>query len=109
MIKFYDKLPDMECLAGDTSPVFNIEVETTYDLSECTMYMVLCKDTDTTKAVVSKGCVFDENVFKAQLTSTETAGLSEGSYSLYFSLHTPNELKHKKLYGHIYIRASSSE
>ncbi len=108
MLRFYDKLPDMECLTGDASPVFNIEAETSYDLNECTMYMVLTKDTDPTSAIVTKECEFFNNIFSVQLSSSDTAGLMEGSYSLYFSLHTPDELKHKKLYGHIYIKASAS-
>lgn len=114
MMRFYDKLPDMECLTGDSSPVFNIEVETEYDLSECSMYMVLARATDPTSAVVTKQCQFStdetysEGVFQVQLSSSDTASLSEGLYSLYFSLHTPDSLKHKKLYGNIYIRASAS-
>ena len=27
MIVFYDKMPDMECLAGDTLPTFTISVD----------------------------------------------------------------------------------
>ena len=79
------------------------------------MYMVLTKDTDPTSAVVSKECLFISNdafpdgLYQTQLTSSETAGLSEGLYSLYFSLHTSDEQKQKKLYGHIYIRASASD
>ncbi len=108
MMRFYDKLPDMECLSGDASPVFNIEAETEYELNECVMYMVLVRDTDPTSAVITKECEFYNNIFSAQLSSSDTAGLAEGSYSLYFSLHTPDDMKHKKLYGHLYVRASAS-
>lgn len=109
MMRFYEKLPDMECLTGDSSPVFNITVETSYDLEQCSMYMVLAKDTDLTSAIITKECDFYNNTFSAQLSSSDTASLSEGSYSLYFSLHTPDDLMHKKLYGRIYIRASARD
>ena len=108
MTRFYDKLPDMECLSGDASPVFNIEAETEYELSECVMYMVLVRDTDPTSAVITKECEFYNNIFSAQLSSSDTAGLAEVSDSLYCSLHTPDDMKHKKLYGHLYVRASAS-
>lgn len=115
MMRYYDKLPDMECLAGDASPVFNVEVETEYDLSECTMYVVLAKATDPTVSLISKECqystseAYPDGLFQAQLTSSETAALSEGMYCIYFSLHTPDDLKQKKLYGNIYIKASARE
>lgn len=108
MIRYYDKIPDMECLTGDASPVFNIEVETEYDLSSCTLFLVLAKATDPTLALITKECEFYDNVFRAQLTSTDTASLSEGIYHIFFSLHTPDDLKHKKLYGSIYVRSSAS-
>ena len=41
-MKFYDNIPDMECLAGDTLPTFNISVDAD-SISGCSMQVIVAR------------------------------------------------------------------
>ncbi|MDE5564040.1 MAG: hypothetical protein K2I93_02700 [Oscillospiraceae bacterium] len=94
VLRFYDELPDMECLSGDTLPAFTIGVDA--DTTGCSMQLILAeRDGD---QVVYKDCTQVDGGFSVQLTSAETAGLS-GVYELHFSMTDGNGLVYRKLTG----------
>ena len=102
MITFYDKLPDMECLAGDTLPTFTVEVEAD-SLSDCTMQIIVAKSSDITSAVICKECEPVSGGFAVTLTSEDTQELSEGAYMIHFRLIGADGFSRRKLAGDLYI------
>ena len=100
-IKFYNELPSMEDLQGDTLPDFLIDTELE-DLTGFSMELIL-EDTKTAGSITfRKNCakiVSEETeLFTVQLTSEETENFC-GSYRLYFWLYAGDGLKYKKLAG----------
>ncbi len=94
VLRFYDHLPDMECLSGDTLPVFTVSVDT--DVTGCSMQLILA-NTDG-EQVVCKDCAQVGGGFSVQLTSTDTARMS-GVYQLQFCLKDAGGLCYRKLAG----------
>lgn len=105
-IKFYEELPEMEFLAGDTLDTFVIETDTE-ELTGADMYLILTTRQNPNEAVVRKKCTLTgENTFEVQLTSTETNGLNEGWYFLLFCLEYASGYDFKKLQGNVYVHSS---
>lgn len=103
-MKFYDKLPDMECLSGDTLPVFHVKVEDT-DLTGCTMQFILADSGSPGTAVLSKACTSETDGFAVQLTSEDTSSLTEGTYFMHFCLTDANGYNFRKLAGLLYVHS----
>lgn len=99
-MNFYEKLPDMECLSGDTLPAFHVQVDE--DVSGATMQIILARKETPDVAVVIKDCTAETGGFVVQLTSDETADLVEGTHIVLFEL-TQNGKKLRKLVGEIYV------
>ena len=105
-IYFYDKIPDMEFLAGDTLDTFVIETDTDV-LSEATMYLIISAGSNPVEAIVSKQCSQTAaTTFEVQLTSADTEILSEGEYNLDFVLQFSSGNSYKKLHGKVYVHSS---
>lgn len=102
-MKFYDKLPDMEFLSGDTLPAFHVEVEGTIQ-SGSTMECIVSKSTTPTTSVITKECTAESGGFVVQLTSEDTTSLTEGSYLIHFRLIS-GDLSFRKLAGTMYIHS----
>lgn len=96
MVKFYDELPAMACLAGDTLPVFTIAVDS--DVTGCTMVMQLEEQRIPGSICMTKPCALSDGVFTVQLTSTDTANL-QGAYNLHFVMTDTGGLVYRKLTG----------
>lgn len=102
---FYDKLPDMECLTGDTLPTFTIEIEGT-NLNGCRMELMVSKATDPSEAVICKECEKIENGFEVTLTSDDTSKLSgETVYKIHFRFIDSSGFIYKKLCGNLVARS----
>lgn len=85
MLTFYDEIPDMRMIAGDTLPVFNIAVDTS-GVENCTMHCIVTKSGDTSTADICKECFATQTGFAVQLTSSDTSRLSEGIHTIIFKL-----------------------
>ena len=94
-VQFYQKIPDMECLQGDTLPVFRIKPENISDISDYAMCLILEKDSG---IVIQKSCTPDEDAFSVQLTSADTAALS-GIYQMHFRMTDIRGLFYRKITG----------
>ena len=98
VLRFYEELPDMECLSGDTLPAFTIGVDT--DTTGCSMQLILAeRDGD---QVVYNDCTQVDGGFSVQLTSAETTGLS-GVYELHFCMTDADGLCYRKLAGTLIV------
>ncbi len=110
MIDFYDKLPDMRCIAGDTLPTFVVSVDAD-SLTGCRMQLIVAKSSDPTTAVICKECelveVDGEECFAVTLTSEDTGTLSEGIYILHFRFIGADGLDYRKLCGQMYVSAAA--
>lgn len=104
--KFYDDLPDMECISGDTLPNFIVHVTANESIEGCTMQLVLSTTRDPFTAVITKECEPIDDGFKVNLDSADTGALPEGKYYLHFVLIDTSGLTHKKLCGTLYVRAA---
>lgn len=102
-MKFYDKLPDMEFLSGDTLPAFHVQVEGTMQ-SGSTMECIISKSTAPTTAVITKECTAESGGFVVQLTSEDTTSLIEGTYLIHFRLIS-DDLSFRKLMGTMYVHS----
>lgn len=101
-MRFYSRLPDMECLSGDTLPAFHIRVSGA-DLAGASMQLILARREAMTAAVLVKECTAESGGFIVQLTSEDTSALIEGTYSIHFRLDVSG-LSFRKLAGEIYVR-----
>jgi hypothetical protein len=98
-MKFYKKLPDMECIVGDTLPEFNIFVDGETSLSGCTMQLILADSKAPETAVICKECTAISGGFKVILTSEDTSNLTGGTvYFMHFRL-IKNGQSYRKLFG----------
>lgn len=106
---FYDKIPDMECLAGDTLPSFTVAVETEDgDLTGCSMQLILASWDSKGEAVLCKECdpLPDGSGFTVTLDSADTAGLA-GIFAMHFCM-TDNSKRHfRKLAGVLTVRQAA--
>lgn len=106
-ISFYDRLPDMECLSGDTLPEFIIEIEGDIPAGS-TLQLILARSDDPTDTVVVKEAAKTAEGYKVQLTSDDTLALYEGVYFITFRLSDDNTgLRYLKLRGSLYVRATA--
>lgn len=104
---FYDKIPDMECLSGDTLPDFTISVESEESLTGCRMQLILADSHTPDRCVLCKECTPTEDGFSVQLDSSDTKGLTEGTYNIHFRLITPDGKSYRKLSGSIYVHTAA--
>lgn len=104
---FYDKLPDMECLSGDTLPDFTISVESYDSLEGCRMQLILAKFNTPDVCALCKECDAIEGGFTVQLDSSDTSKLSEGAYDAHFRLLTPDGRSYRKLFGSLYVHTAA--
>lgn len=104
MMKFYNEIPDMELLSGDTLPAFHVQVEGTIP-SGSTMECIISKSTAPTVAVITKECSTESGGFVVQLTSEDTTSLIEGSYLIHFRLIS-GDLSFRKLAGMMYVHSA---
>lgn len=102
-MRFYNKLPDMECLSGDTLPAFHVKVEGA-ELSKLSMQVILADSRSPNVAVLSKECTATSDGFTVQLTSEDTSRLTEGTYIIHFRLDE-NGLSMRKLVGELYVHS----
>ncbi|MDE5754301.1 MAG: hypothetical protein K2H89_07165 [Oscillospiraceae bacterium] len=102
--KFYDTMPTMECLQGDTLETFQIHIES--DSPEnFTMQLILEDQKLLGTAKLTKNCTFSDECFHVQLTSNDTANL-HGTYYMHFRLKDASGLSYRKLAGVLIIRPS---
>ncbi|MDE6730057.1 MAG: hypothetical protein K2J71_04700 [Oscillospiraceae bacterium] len=100
--KFFDTMPTMECLQGDTLETFQIHIES--DSPEnFTMQLILEDQKLLGTAKLTKNCTFSDGCFQAQLTSNDTAGL-HGTYYMHFRLKNADGLSYRKLAGVLIVR-----
>ncbi|MDE6729716.1 MAG: hypothetical protein K2J71_02945 [Oscillospiraceae bacterium] len=102
--KFYDTMPTMECLQGDTLETFQIHIES--DSPEnFTMQLILEDQKLLGTARLTKNCTFSDGCFQVQLTSNNTANL-HGTYYMHFCMKDTNGLNYRKLAGILIVRRS---
>ena len=101
-ITFYERIPDMVCLAGDTLPTFvvTVDLDEGETLDGCSMQLIVNDYQDHSTAVLCRDCTAlpDGTGFAYTLTSSDTAGLS-GVFELHFRLIDADGLSQRKLYG----------
>lgn len=103
-VRFYDKLPTMECLQGDTLEVFQIYVSGIDSLEGCSMQVLLEDQKFLGVDKVIKDCILsDSGCFEVQLTSSETAKLY-GIYNLHFRMKDAEGLNYRKLAGTLIVK-----
>ena len=102
-VKFYQKLPEMVCLQGDTLQIFDIPVIGLDSLSGCSMLCIIEDSSVDGAVVLSKSCTKEDNSFRIQLTSEETAALS-GTYKIHFRMTDADGLQYRKLAGMLTVR-----
>jgi hypothetical protein len=114
-LKFYTELPTMECIAGDTLPLFSVAVNTTgasgetvtADVSGCTMKLIVASENEPQTAVLTKDCTYENGCFTVKLDSTDTSGLCRG-YVFTMALYCENSLVYRKIMGHLYVHPSAA-
>lgn len=105
-MKLYDKLPDMECLAGDTLPTFVVSVESG-EIIGCRMQVILARTTDLSSEVLCKECTPESGGFSVTLTSEDTEPLAEGMYHIHFRLIGADGMSRRKLSGLFYVHSAA--
>ena len=106
MMRFYDKLPDMECLSGDTLRTFIISPKSG-SFSGCSMQLIVARQNSKLSAIICKKCTPESGVFKVQLTSEDTSKLTEGTHIIHFRLVDSSGLSHRKLVGQLYVHQAA--
>ncbi len=101
MIKFYDKIPDMECLQGDTLPSFIISAEAD-ELTDCRMQCIIAAWDEPEKAVFTKECTATDDGFAVILNSEDIENL-KGLFHMHFRFIGANGLSYRKLSGTLHI------
>lgn len=98
-ITFYNRIPDMECLAGDTLDTMEIEVTGLENLTSPSMKVVVSKKGKENNIVVQKSCSLngEGTGFTVTIDSDDTERLN-GVYWVDFIL-TANSVHYKKLRG----------
>ncbi len=106
MMRFYDKLPDMECLSGDTLGIFRIDPETG-SFSGCRMQIIVARLDSPDYSEICKECDFEDGGFSVQLTSEDTEKLREGTHFVHFRLVDSSGLSYRKLAGRLYVHKAA--
>ena len=104
MVSLYNKIPDMECISGDTLPIFEVSVEAE-SLENCRMQCVLSKASAPENTLICKDCNKIDGGFSVILTSEDTGKLAEGTYIIYFRLTDSAGFDYIKLCGNLYVRS----
>ncbi len=102
-MKFYNEIPDMELMSGDTLPAFHVQVEGTIQ-SGSTMECIVSRAGALTTAVITKECTAESGGFVVQLTSEDTTSLTEGLYLIHFRLISGG-FSFRKLLGKMYVHS----
>lgn len=102
MKSFFNRLPDMECLSGDTLGMFRISPKSG-SFAGCRMQLIVADDNHPTIASICKECDFSGGTFTVTLTSENTKNLTEGWYQIHFRLIDGNGLSHRKLAGKLFV------
>lgn len=102
MMKLYDKLPDMECLSGDTLGTFRIKPKSG-NFSGCRMQIIIARRDSPEFSEICKECEFEDGGFSVQLTSEDTEKLYEGMHFVHFRLVDGSGLSYRKLAGQLYV------
>ena len=105
-MKYYDELPEMECLAGDTLPLFHISPKTG-SFDGCRMELVIAGEKTPTTPLICKECKADSTGFNVRLTSEDTSLLAEGCYDLHFRLIGREGLSYRKLAGKLVVHKAA--
>lgn len=103
-MKFFNEMPEMEFFSGDTLPVFTVEVEAE-SLENCSMAVTMAKSNSPETPVFRKECTATDSGFQVQITSNETANLTEGAYRMNFKMTDSGGLTYIKLSGLAYVRS----
>ncbi|MBE6851760.1 MAG: hypothetical protein E7504_08595 [Ruminococcus sp.] len=104
--KFYNELPPMICLAGDTIGPFLIALHDNgqhVSTEGCTMRVIIAASDNPTVPVLNKECTAVEGGFEVTITSAETVDWN-GDYDLHFALYDASGLIHRKLYGTLHVK-----
>lgn len=106
MLSFFQKIPDMECLQGDTLPKFTVGV-TADSLTGCSMQVIISPKADPQRTVICKTCTPVSGGFEVTVTSEDTARLVEKTYVMQFRLIGADGLSRRKLCGILYVHAAA--
>ena len=106
MKSFFNRLPDMECLSGDTLNLFRISPKNG-SFAGCRMQIIVADDKNPTVASICKECDFSNGTFSVRLTSKNTKNLTEGWYQIHFLLIDSEGLSHRKLAGKLYVHQTA--
>lgn len=101
IVRFYDKIPDMECLQGDTLPAFIISAEAD-ELTNCRMQIILADWSSPETATLTKECTATEDGFAVILTSEDIKNL-KGLFYMHFRFIGADGLSRRKLSGSLNI------
>lgn len=102
MKSFFDRLPDMECLSGDTLGTFCISPKEG-SFSGCRMQVIVASCRSPKVISICKECTLSQGIFRVMLTSEDTKPLGEGMYTLHFRLIDSAGLSYRKLAGKLYV------
>lgn len=106
MKSFFDRLPDMECLRGDTLGNFVISADTG-SFNGCRMQVIIAKKDAPAAALICRECELLDGKFRVLITSDDTIKLTEGMYMIHFRLIDGNGLSYRKLAGNLYVHQTA--
>ena len=102
MKSFFDRLPDMECLSGDTLGTFCISPKDGSFLG-CRMQVIVANCRSPKVISICRECALSQGIFRVTLTSEDTKSLGEGVYTLHFRLIDSAGLSYRKLAGKLLV------
>jgi len=116
MTSFFQDFKDMECLQGDTLPVFSVQTQIPFaDRGNYSMVLILESDNlhDAGTRILQKNCEAssdeeEKTNFSVQLTSEDTKPLS-GVYKMHFRLTDENTLEYAKICGTLHVRRTAQK
>lgn len=106
MKSFFDRLPDMECLRGDTLGNFVISADTG-SFDGCRMQVIIARKDTPAVAVICKECELSGGEFHVLISSNDTLELREGTHIIHFRLIDENGLSYRKLAGNLYVHQTA--
>ncbi len=107
MKSFFDRLPDMECLRGDTLGNFVISADTS-SFDSCRMQVIIARKDAPAAALMCKECELLDGKFHVLISSEDTAELREGTHIIHFRLIDENGLSYRKLAGNLYVHQTAA-
>jgi len=121
MTSFFQDFKDMECLQGDTLPVFSVQTQIPFaDRGNYSMVLILESDNlhDAGTRILQKNCTAsvwtddtdetEKTNFSVQITSEDTKKLS-GVYKMHFRLTDENTLEYAKICGTLHVRRTAQK